>query len=364
MQIKLLTVVGARPQFIKAAMLSRAILADGAGDVVEYLIHTGQHYDDNMSRVFFEDMRIPKPYRQFELGGGSHGQMTGRMLEALEREMIELAPDAVVVYGDTNSTLAGALAAAKLHIPVIHIEAGLRSFNRQMPEEVNRVLTDHVSSLLFCPTSGAVRQLAAEGIVRGVMQTGDIMYDAAKAFAPVADSQSDIVARLGLVRGEYLLCTVHRAENTDCADNLRGILQGLRETAEVAPVVLPLHPRTRRKIEEFSLRGLLESLTVIEPVSFIDMIALERQARVIATDSGGVQKEAYYHGVPCITLRNETEWAETVAFGWNVLAGAGASSLRRLVEQAGPGQAIPEYGDGHAAEQMVGHIRDWFRRAE
>ncbi len=311
-RLKILAVVGARPQFVKAAMVSRAVLRHnergGSPAVVEELVHTGQHYDHAMSQVFFDEMGIPPPSVNLAVGSGSHGQTTGRMLEGIEREIEARLPDWVLVYGDTNSTLAAALAAAKLHVPVAHVEAGLRSFNRRMPEEVNRVLTDHVAELLFCPTRAAVENLAREGIARGVHHVGDVMYDAALAFGEMARRRSRILEELGLTPKQYHLATVHRAENTDDRARLSGILEGLGELARETPVVLPLHPRTRKRIGESGLESVTGSIRLIEPVPFLDMVRLEQEAKVILTDSGGVQKEAYFHGVPCVTLRDETEW--------------------------------------------------------
>ena len=351
--MKILTVIGARPQFIKAAMVSRAFVNDPACSVEELIVHTGQHYDDNMSEIFFRQMGIPRPSRQLALGGGNHGAMTGRMLEARETAMLEMKPDSVMVYGDTNSTLAGALAAAKLHIPVIHVEAGLRSFNKLMPEEVNRILTDHLSSMLLCPTSVAIKNLADEGITKGVHQVGDVMYDAALVFGEIAMRESDIQQRLKLAPHSFVLATIHRAENTDSPERMENILAGLSELAGRFRIILPLHPRTRKCISTLGLESMLENITITEPLSFLDMVALERIAKVIVTDSGGVQKEAYFHGVPCVTLRNETEWVETVQAGWNVLSDATAHNLITAVENAAPGRSIDEYGDGHAAEKIL-----------
>ncbi len=363
--MKILTVVGARPQFIKAAMVSRAIArraaARGASPGLdEILVHTGQHYDENMSQVFFDQLRIPEPQYNLGIGSGRHGEMTGRMLAEIENLLIHERPDWVLVYGDTNSTLAGALAAAKLHIPVAHVEAGLRSFNRQMPEEVNRVLTDHMARLLLCPTRAAIENLRREGIERGVFQVGDVMYDAALTFGALAEQQSTILATLELEPKAYLLSTVHRAENTDDPYRLRGILSAFAQiaTSEI-PVVLPLHPRTRSCIKQFGLDPVLQAnsqVRVIPPVPFLDMVMLEKHARTILTDSGGVQKEAYFHGVPCVTLREETEWVETVAAGWNTLAGAAEEAIVQAVARNRPGTMIEDYGDGTAAETVLDRL--------
>jgi UDP-GlcNAc3NAcA epimerase len=339
MTIRVLTVVGARPQFVKAAAISRAFAAESA--IEEILVHTGQHYDSNMSDVFFRELRIPEPAHHLNVHGGGHGEMTARMLSGLEQLMVELRPRYVLVYGDTNSTLAGALAASKLHIPIGHVEAGLRSFNRKMPEEVNRVLADHVSTQLFCPTFAAVGNLANEGIRTEVHHVGDVMYDATLA-ALKQSAISGIVERLGLKEGKFAVATVHRAENTDDADRLRQIIDYLRERAAMYPVVMPLHPRTRHAIANTgtSTRG----LTICEPLGYLDMTRLIAGCCEVLTDSGGVQKEAYFHRKPCVTLRDETEWIETVECGWNRLW---------KEDRYKPRAEISEYGDGHAAEKIV-----------
>lgn len=365
--IKILTIVGARPQFIKAAMVSRAIFDHnrrrGASPrISEEILHTGQHYDPNMSDIFFEQMHIPRPTMNLAVGSGRHGKTTGEMLSRIEAVILARNPDWVCVYGDTNSTLAGALAAVKLHVPVVHVEAGLRSFNKHMPEEINRILTDHVSSLLLCPTITAVRNLEHEGISRGVHHVGDVMYDAALAFGNIADRTSNILRQCDLVPKKYLLATVHRAENTDSPERLRSIFQALDTLSERETVVLPLHPRTRGKLEEYGIDLLSRSgshsrsLSLIDPVSFLDMVRLEKNARGILTDSGGVQKEAYFHGVPCITLRDETEWIETVESGWNRLAGADPVRIVDAVRNARPGRNITEFGNGHSAEIIVARL--------
>jgi UDP-GlcNAc3NAcA epimerase len=359
------TIVGARPQFIKAAPLSRELRRRH----VELLVHTGQHYDDNMSDVFFRELEIPAPDRHLGVGSLPHGAQTGAMLERIERVLQESRPDAVIVYGDTNSTLAGALAAAKLQLPVAHVEAGLRSFNRQMPEEINRILTDHLSRWLFAPSQTSVRQLAAEGIRAGVYDVGDIMADCVRQFAPLARQRSDILARLGLAPGSYYVATVHRAENTDDPQRLAGILEGLR--ALDRPVVLPLHPRSRAAVAKHRLDHLLDHgpvgtnaggrVVAIEPLGYLDMLQLQQHAAVVLTDSGGMQKEAYYCAVPCVTLREETEWVETVAAGWNRLAGADPRRIAAAVAEAHAGSETPRaalYGDGHAAAQIAQHLGD------
>jgi len=354
--VKVLTVIGARPQFIKAAPVSRAFAAHGG--TTEILLHTGQHYDRQMSDVFFDELGIPAPGHHLGIGGMTHGAMTGRMLEGIERVLLEEKPDWVLVYGDTNSTLAGALAAAKLHIPVAHVEAGLRSFNMAMPEEVNRRLADHVCSLLFVPTDAGIDNLRREGIARGVHRVGDVMYDAALQFADAAQARSRVLTRLGLAPGGYALATVHRAENTDEPARLDVIFGALAALARELPVVLPVHPRTMKILAQ---RGFAAppALHLVEPVGFLDMVMLERHACLVATDSGGVQKEAYFHRVPCVTLRDETEWVELVAAGANRLAppldAAVVLAALRAAWKAGwpAGIRTDLYGDGRAAEQIV-----------
>lgn len=341
---KILTVVGARPQFIKAAAVSRAIReTDGLDEV---MIHTGQHFDADMSDVFFDELDIPPPAHRLDIHGGGHGDMTGRMLSAIEQVMVSEKPDWVVVYGDTNSTLAGALAAAKLHIPIAHVEAGLRSFNRRMPEEINRVLTDHVATLQFCPTTQAVENLEAEGIRTGVHHVGDVMYDATTFAAKRAKNRSTIISDMSLSPKHYALATVHRAENTDDPDSLRAVIGHLSNEAKKFPIVLPLHPRTRQAAEKFGIP--LDGLRVIGPVGYLDMATLLAGAAAVYTDSGGLQKEAYFHRVPCTTLREETEWVETVTHGWNRLWKGADFSARR---------EIGEYGDGRAAHKIAEIIK-------
>ena len=416
--MKIATIIGARPQFIKAATISRTIRKNeglrpflskrkmGAVPVFsaieEILIHTGQHYDDGMSAVFFRELEIPEPKYNLNIGSGPHGQQTGRMLAAIEEVLLAEKPDWVLIYGDTNSTLAGALAAAKLHIPIAHVEAGLRSFNRRMPEEINRVVADQLSTLLFCPSQVAVDNLAAEGIGENsrktggktgtaphffsekkgrspsfspgagpvsspaegikkmgavpifsqrVVVTGDVMADALQFAATKASAQSDILARLGLQPQRYLLATVHRAENTDDPQRLADILSAFAALDE--PVVFPAHPRTRKFLHEKNYLP-PPHVRLIDPVGYFDIIALEKSARLLLTDSGGMQKEAYWFGVPCVTLRDETEWVETVASGWNVLTGADRDRIITAVRTFKPPAAHPPlYGDGNAAEKIV-----------
>lgn len=357
--VRIVSVVGARPQFIKAAAVSRAIAAHnetGSGPTLEEkLVHTGQHYDDNMSAVFFEELEIPRPAYHLGVGSGSHGEQTGRMLERIEQVLLGEKPDLVLVYGDTNSTLAGALAAAKLHIPVAHVEAGLRSFVRAMPEEINRVLTDHVCDLLFCPTPTAVANLAREGIDKGVHQVGDVMYDSTLFYARKAASlEEDMLRGLGLVRKSFYLATVHRAENTDNQERLSCIFEAFGEIGgQDCPVIVPLHPRTVKYLHQYGLR-VGDAVRIIEPASYLEMIVLEKNARMILTDSGGVQKEAYFLGVPCVTLRDETEWVETVEAGWNILAGSDKRAIvaaaNAPVPSASPDRGV--YGNGDAASRI------------
>lgn len=348
--MKVLTVVGARPQFIKAAPVSRALRAAGH---TEFLVHTGQHYDRQMSRVFFDEMQIPEPDINLEVGSGSHAAQTAQMLSKLEQVMESNKPDCVVIYGDTNSTLAGALVAAKLDVRLAHIEAGLRSFNRAMPEETNRVLADHVSDYLFCPTQTAVDNLAREGITSGVSLVGDTMFDAVRQFGKIAEERSTILEQLNLSPGKFLLATVHRAYNTDDLETLRGILSAFIELKET--IVFPVHPRTRERINQLHLGIADGAIKMIEPVGYLDMLMLERNARLILTDSGGMQKEAFFFGVPCVTLRPETEWTETVDAGWNIIAGVTPEGIRRAVnETVWPTEPPAQiFGDGNAAEKIV-----------
>jgi UDP-GlcNAc3NAcA epimerase len=351
--MKVVSIVGARPQFIKAAPVSREL----RWQHTEVLVHTGQHYDDAMSAVFLRELEIPEPDHNLGVGSGSHGWQTGQMLARVEEVLLAERPDGVLVYGDTNSTLAGALAAVKLHIPVAHVEAGLRSFNREMPEEHNRVLTDHCADLLFCPTQTAVYNLAKEGITRGVHLVGDVMYDAVLQFGALARERSTILNDLGLSRKRYLLATVHRPYNTDDPERLRSILEAFIEIAE--PIVFPVHPRTRRCMAEFGLNNLTASqcsnVQLVEPVGYLDMLMLEQHARLILTDSGGVQKEAYFFAVPCVTLRPETEWVETVDTGWNVVVDADRERIAWAVNgQVWPDGTPPQvFGDGRTGEKIV-----------
>jgi len=358
--LRIVSIVGARPQFIKAATVSRAIAAHnqaGAGTVIdEKLVHTGQHYDENMSQVFFDELEIPHPAYNLGVGSGTHAEQTGRTLERTEKVLLEERPDIVLVYGDTNSTLAGALAATKLNMPVAHVEAGLRSFVRAMPEELNRVVTDHISRLLFCPTPTAVANLAREGISRGVHQVGDVMYDSvlfhARKAAPLEES---MLRRLGLAPKAYYLATVHRAENTDHRERLAGIFAAFdRIASEACPVVVPLHPRTVKYLRQYGLE-VGKFVLVIDPASYLEIVVLEKNARQVLTDSGGVQKEAYFLGVPCVTLRDETEWVETVEAGWNILAGFSSDAIVAAVNRAPAAHGTTDgalYGNGNAARRI------------
>lgn len=353
--LKVLTIIGARPQFIKAASVSRTI-AQTEG-VQELLVHTGQHFDANMSEIFFGQLQIPKPAHALGIHGGGHGEMTGRMMIEIEKLILKERPDGVLVYGDTNSTLAGALAAAKLDIPVIHVEAGLRSFNRRMPEEVNRVLTDHVSSVLFTPTRLATENLRREGIDAGrVVQVGDVMYDAMLLFREFMPSIEDVTRNHDLlVAQEYVLTTIHRQENTDDAARLEAILLGLGKIAKAMQVILPLHPRTRHRIAHFGLSALLSPISTTEPLGFLELMRLQVSAQVIVTDSGGVQKEAFFHGKPCVTLRDETEWIELVDAGWNKIAPPLQTDIAATVLSVigSRGANIAPYGRGDAAKRIV-----------
>lgn len=352
--MKIATVIGARPQFIKVAPVSRAVrrAAAAGADISEILIHTGQHYDDNMSAVFFSELGIPTPDFDLGVGSGPHGAQTGAMLAALERIFMRKRPDVVLIYGDTNSTLAGALAAAKMGLPIAHVEAGLRSYDRKMPEEINRVVADRLSTLLFCPSGAAAANLKKEGIRDGVHIVGDVMAEAlieaaARARAREARGGTDFgLARLGLKEGGYILATVHRAENTDDPARLKSILEALETIGRRQPVVFPVHPRTRKMIAAAGGKTMRRpGIRFIEPLGHLEMARLESGAAMILTDSGGVQKEAYWLKVPCVTLRDRTEWVETVASGWNVLAGADARTIVRAVSDFRlPRKHAPLYG--------------------
>jgi UDP-GlcNAc3NAcA epimerase len=370
--MKVVTIVGARPQFIKAEAVTRAVQRYNQRcrfnrRLQEILIHTGQHYDYLMDKIFFEELDLPKPNYHLGVGSGSHGRQTGMMLERIEAVLVKEKPEVVVVYGDTNSTLAGALSAAKLNIPVAHVEAGLRSFNRTMPEEINRLLTDHLSTFLFCPTDQAVRNLLREGIKDGkgkmVKKVGDVMYDSILYYLKLSERKSTILKDLGFDTSHesrvtsYYLATLHRAENTDDPKRLESILKALNEIGRNTPVVLPLHPRTKKMIETYHLFSEFKNIKFIEPVSYLNMLKLEKNAKAILTDSGGVQKEAYWLKVPCLTLREETEWVETIKSGWNVLVGIG---VKRIVKEVSHTEKRRRYlkgnrvfGDGKASQKIV-----------
>ena len=349
--MKILTVVGARPQFIKAHPVSLALREAG---ITEFLLHTGQHYDERMSGCFFTDLGLRAPDLNLNVGSGSHGAQTAAMLTGIERCLLDQTPDWVLVYGDTNSTLAGALAAAKLHIPIAHVEAGLRSFNRRMPEEVNRVLTDHASTLLFCPAESAAANLHKEGIQSGVHVVGDVMADALFRFLPRATDQSRILATLGLPPHAYLLCTIHRAENTEEPAALRRLFTGLAGLGR--PVLIPLHPRTRTLLEASGGLPACENLRFTEPLGYLDMLQATANAHAVLTDSGGLQKEAYWLGVQCITLREESEWTETLEHGWNQLTGTDLDRITRALGRPPSDTRLSLYGNGGAAKLIASHF--------
>jgi len=329
--MKIISVVGARPQFIKLASLSKELRKKHQ----EIILHSGQHYDDELSRIFFSELSIPEPDYNLSIGSAEHGEQTGKMLQAMEEVLLFEKPDLVIVYGDTNSTLAGALASAKQNVPVAHVEAGLRSFKKSMPEEINRVLTDHVSSLLFCPTRTAVNNLKKEGIIKGIHLVGDVMYDSLLDHLKLAEKESKIMKKLNLRKSGFYLVTVHRAENTDIQENLKKIAEIVTNLDK--KVVFPIHPRTRKKLSEFNLLDRLLSkhdMVLIDPVSYLDMLVLEKNSRYVLTDSGGVQKEAFFLKIPCLTLREETEWVETLKNGANQLVGLEIDKVIRIIKRA------------------------------
>ena len=343
--MKIVSVIGARPQFVKAAAVSREFAGT---NVEELLVHTGQHYDREMSAIFFEELGIPEPVANLGVGSGSHAAQTGEMMVELEQFLMERPEtDWVMVYGDTNSTLAGAIVASKLNIPLAHVEAGLRSFNRRMPEEINRIATDRLSQLLFCPTATSVENLRQEGIVAGVHLTGDVMLDATRLFANVADRRIEAAEAAHHPPKQYYIATVHRAENTDVPVRLRNIFEGLGRLG--APVVLPLHPRTRSRLDGISIP---DNVEIRDPVGYLVMLALVKHARAVLTDSGGLQKEALWLGVPCVTLRDETEWVETLEGGWNQVVGADADRIAAAVE-ARPEPPVPAFAEPGAARRIV-----------
>lgn len=352
--MKIITIIGARPQFIKASAFSKKLASQNR--IQEILVHTGQHYDENMSNIFFNEMGIPKPNYNLQIGSGNHGTQTGNMMIKIEEIVLTEKPDALLVYGDTNSTLAGALVASKLHIPIAHIEAGLRSFNKKMPEEINRILTDHCAEWLFVPTQTATQNLLNEGINKDkIFEVGDIMFDVAKLYANVAEKQSKIINNLSISYKSYILVTIHRAENTDNAEKLKNIFEALQILSQKYTIVLPLHPRTKKYVQELGIST--EKLHIIEPVGYLDMIQLEKNALSIVTDSGGVQKEAFFYGVPCVTLRDETEWIELVENGYNTLTPP--ISVDKILENTQSMLSRPYpapknlYGEGNTAEKII-----------
>ena len=356
--MKICTIIGARPQFIKAAAVSARIAekaAEGA-NVEEVLIHTGQHYDPAMSDVFFNELGIPKERYNLEVGSGSQAAQTAHMLEGVEDALVEERPDWVLLYGDTNSTLAGALAAVKLHIPVAHVEAGMRSFNRRMPEEINRVVTDHTATLNFCSTGVAVDNLSNEGRGDTAVLVGDVMYDCALKFHSVAERNCDPLAKLALRAGEYILMTCHRAENTNDSARLAEIVSAVNSIAENNTVLYPMHPRTKKFLEYYGL-AFSEKVQIVDPVGYLEMLLLEKSAKLILSDSGGIQKEAFFYDVPCVTMRDETEWVETIELGWNVLVGASKDAIESAVANFAANPPAPTnvkpYGDGDAAGKIL-----------
>ena len=353
--MKIITIIGARPQFIKAAIVNHTLRQKEK--IKEILVHTGQHFDKNMSDIFFSELNIEKPKYNLGIGGGLHGAMTGAQLTKTEEILIQEKPDLALVYGDTNSTLAGALAASKLHIPVAHVEAGLRSFNRKMPEEINRVMTDHISDILFAPTTLAMQNLANEGIgADKCHQVGDVMLDAALFYGECSKSTSTILSQLQITDADYVLATVHRAENTDSPSRLKTIYAALKKVSHTLPIIWPLHPRTRQLMADYSLPTDTKNMHFIEPVGYLDMVTLEQNASVIATDSGGVQKEAFFYKIPCVTLRDETEWLELVQAGWNKLTPPNnADNISNAILRAvnTQGENITPYGKGDAAQKIA-----------
>lgn len=356
--MKIVTIIGARPQIIKAAALSRAIREHFSKEVQEVIVHTGQHYDENMSQVFFDELGIPQPDYNLGVGSASHGVQTARMIEGIESILLKEKPDCLVLYGDTNSTLAGAIAASKIHIPIVHIEAGLRSFNKSMPEEINRICCDHCSTLLFSPTATGYKNLVNENITAGIYHCGDVMYDNSKYFANIADKKSQILDKEGLRGVDYVLCTIHRDSNTDQPERLNAIFKALLKISESKKIVLPLHPRTSKLLNTNLEKTLFDQITdnpnikILPPASFLDMIVLERHAQMVITDSGGVQKEAFFFQKPCLILRTETEWIEIVECGAAVITDADekkiVESFNYFVEN--PPHNYPDiFGDGNAA---------------
>ncbi len=379
--MKIVTVIGARPQIIKAAALSRAIRQHFSEEISEVIVHTGQHYDENMSQVFFDELKIPQPDYNLGVGSASHGVQTARMIEGIEEILLKENPDYLVLYGDTNSTLAGAIAASKIHVPIVHIEAGLRSFNKSMPEEINRICCDHCSSMLFSPTATGYKNLINEGFNPdnkkrftsdnpGIYHCGDVMYDNSKYFANIADQNSKVLETTNLKNTDYLLCTIHRDNNTDQAERLNSIFNALLKISEEKTVVLPLHPRTSKLLGVNLEKGLYSKITdnknikILPPASFLDMIMLERHADMIVTDSGGVQKEAFFYNKPCLILRSETEWSEIVECGAAIITDADENTIIESYNNFtnNPPHNYPDiFGDGHAAEFICQELLENFQ---
>lgn len=377
---KILTIIGARPQIIKVAALSRIIRENYASQLKEIIVHTGQHYDENMSKVFFDELNIPAADYNLNVGSGSHGKQTALMIERIEEVLLKEKPNGMVIYGDTNSTLAGAIAASKLLIPVFHIEAGLRSYNKTMPEEINRIMADHVSTLLFCPTQQAIKNLEKEGFYHHphnacninnpkVILSGDVMYDNSLYFSKIAEQKSTLLQKLGIQNKPFVLCTIHRNNNTDIKERLNNIFSALYEISKEIDIVLPLHPRTKKmlstqldsKLYELIINS--KSIQIIEPVSFLEMIVLEKNCSIVITDSGGVQKEAYFFKKPCIVLRPETEWTELLDTGTTVLADADDNKIIKAFKELSNTSIekfLPFYGDGNAAKKIANEILSFF----
>ena len=351
--MKIVTVVGARPQFIKAATVSR-VVRDKIS-IEEIIVHTGQHYDSNMSKIFFDELDIPKPHYNLGVGSESHGKQTGEMLRKIEEVLVEEKPNYLLVYGDTNSTLAGALAAAKLHIPIVHVEAGLRSFNRKMPEEINRIVTDHLSDFLFVPTECAMSNLQAEGLIKNSFYVGDVMYDSVLFYLGKINNEL-ILEKIKVEKDNYILCTMHRAENTDSFERLSSIASALNKINSKIPVVMPLHPRTKFKLKLFNIKL---NVKFIEPVGYLDMLNLTKNAKAVITDSGGLQKEAFFCGKFCITLRDETEWTELVDNGWNILVGSLEDEILFALNNIQKNLFLSDlkpYGEGNAAHKIIDRL--------
>ena len=358
--MKILTIIGARPQFIKAASLSRYLKKMPDIDVKEIILHTGQHYDSNMSEEFFSELNIPTPDYNLQVGSDTPARQTAKMMMGIEDIVLKEWPDFILIYGDTNSTIAGALVGAKLHIPIAHVEAGLRSYDREMPEEINRVVSDAVSTILFCPTQIAVNNLKREGITKGVYNVGDIMLETYLYYKDQAQKKSEILNKLNLKTKEFVLCTIHRASNTDNTENLKNIFIGLTSSREA--IILPLHPRTKKKINqnEYLKKYIGPNIKIIDPIGYFDMICLEANAKKIVTDSGGVQKEAYFNKVPCITLRENTEWVETVEEGVNKLVGVSPKKIKESLNNYYPPQVKyfkQLFGDGKTSEKIIKILR-------